>query len=238
MVRDSREEWKTWQGVFDAFTLRVLFKLSSQGHFDELVRPISPGKEAMVFTASKGSGKVAVKVYKLETAKFSKMYPYLRVDPRYHTLKNSQRQVVFSWTEREYRNLLLAREAGLSVPMAIAHHANVLVMEHIGGEEPAPMLRACAPEDPGRFSKECLENVERLARAGFVHGDLSEHNILNDDERPVLIDFSHMAPLKAPNSRELLERDVLNVCAYFRKQGVAIDDKEVLARCLDAARGA
>ncbi len=234
MVRDSREDWKTWQGVFDAFTLRALFKLSSQGHFDELMRTISPGKEAMVFVARKGAGMVAVKVYKLETAKFSKMFPYLRVDPRYHALKNNQRQVVFSWTEREYRNLLIAREAGLRVPTPIAHFANVLVMEYIGGSEPAPMLRAAAPEDPARFAKECLDDVERLARAGFVHGDLSEHNVLNDGERPVIIDFSHMAPLRAPNSRELLERDVLNMCAYFRKHGVDTDEKAMLARMLAA----
>ena len=51
MVKKTREKWKTYENVFDQFTLRTLFKLSSQGHFDELKSPISIGKEANVFTA-------------------------------------------------------------------------------------------------------------------------------------------------------------------------------------------
>ena len=63
MPKGQREEWKTWQGVFDAFTERVLFKLSSQGHFDHLRTIISPGKEAVVYEATKKDGtRVAVKI--------------------------------------------------------------------------------------------------------------------------------------------------------------------------------
>jgi RIO kinase 1 len=238
MVRDSREEWKTWQGVFDNFTLRVLFKLQSQGHFDELKNIISPGKEAVVFTAHKGEGFVAVKIYKLETAKFTKMYSYIRVDPRYPQIKNNQRQVIFSWTEREFRNLVLARHAHVTVPMPIAHKDNVLVMEYIGHELPAPLLKASPPDDPEAFCAATLSEILRLAASGMVHGDLSEFNILNLDERPVLIDFSHGVTLKAPNSRELLQRDVENVCRYFASLGVDTDKEAVLKQLSDAARTA
>lgn len=231
MVRDSREEWKTREGVFDQFTIGVLKKLSGVGHFDELARVASPGKEASVFVATRGDAAVAVKIYRLETATFSKMYAYIRVDPRYATLKNNQRQVIFAWAEREHRNLLLCRSAGVRAPMPIAYKSNVLVMEFIGhAQEPAPRLKQQAPNDPADFAKLTLDEIEKLAKAGLVHGDLSEYNILNLDEVPVLIDFSHAAPLHAANSIELLERDVKNVVAYFTKLGVKIDERKELAR--------
>lgn len=239
MVRDSREAFKTWQGVFDNFTLRVIHKLSGQEHFGDLVRVISPGKEAIVFTADKDDGVVAVKIYRLETAKFTKMFSYIRVDPRYSTLKNNQRQVIFSWTEREYRNMLLARQAGVRVPMPIAHKDNVLVMEFIGhGEVASPILKDRAPEDVERFATASFDAVVRYAKAGFVHGDLSEYNIINHDDEPVLIDFSHGVPLKAPNSWELLRRDIENLVRYFSRLGVACDTEELLARCRQEAPAA
>jgi len=231
MVRDSREEWKTYNSVFDNFTHRNLFKLASQGYFDELKSIVGPGKEAVVFAAEKGDGSVAVKIYRLETANFRKMYQYIMVDPRYPTIKNVQRQVIFSWTEREYRNLLIAREAGVRAPLPINHKDNILVMEFIGvGTAPAPLLKHATPHDIDGFAQQCMAMLERWATAGMVHGDLSEYNILNHEEEPVWIDFSHSVPLTAPNSRELFERDVNNLCAYFIKLGVELDAKEIFKR--------
>ena len=231
MVRNSREDWKVKEGVFDKFTERLLFKLSSQGHFDELGSIISPGKEASVFTATRGDEKVAVKVYRLQAAKFKKMYSYLRVDPRYEGVQKRLRNAILAWAEREFRNLLIARQAGVACPKVIAHKHNVIVMELIG--PPSPLLKDMAPEDPEAFAKECFHQVELLVEAGFVHGDLSEYNILNNDEQPVLIDFSHMAPLTAANSQELLERDVDKLCAYFAKIGIEKDKEEFLKKIKD-----
>jgi RIO kinase 1 len=234
MVRDSREEWKTYNSVFDQFTNRLLFKLSSQNHFDEMKSIVGPGKEAVVFKAiRKDESPVAVKIYRLETANFTKMYSYIRVDPRYQSLKNNQRQVIFAWTEREYRNLLKAREAGVRCPTPIVHNSNILVMEWIGDEEPAPLLRHAEPEDVETFAKECFAMLEKFALAGMVHGDLSEYNILNHNDEPIFIDFSHSVLLKAPNSVELLERDIKNLAAYFRKLGVETDEKEFLKKILE-----
>lgn len=233
MVRDSREAFKTWQGVFDNFTLRVLHKLSNQGYFDDLKHVISPGKEAVVFAATKGDDLVAVKIYKLETAKFTKMYSYIRVDPRYTTLKNNQRQVIFSWTEREYRNMLLARNAGVRVPMPITHRDNVLVMEFIGhGEAPAPLLKEAEIEDVHETAVTVVDMVKAYAKAGFVHGDLSEYNILFQDGAPVMIDFSHSIPLTAANSIDLLRRDVENVVRFFKKIGADVDVETLMTECM------
>ena len=140
MRRAPKEEWKIWGNVFDNFTLRTLFKLSSQGHFDHLESPILVGKEANVFSAIKDDGRVIVKIYRLETCDFNKMYSYIRTDIRYKTLRKNNRQVIFAWTQREFRNLMKAREANVTVPKPIAFLNNVVVMEFIGKDDPALRL--------------------------------------------------------------------------------------------------
>ena len=130
MAKKTKEEWKIYKNVFDNFTLLNLHKLSSQGHFDELTSPVALGKEANVFSAVKGSGRIIVKIYRLENCNFNKMYSYIAPDPRYAGVKKRKRLVVLSWVQREYRNLLKAREV-IRVPTPIAVKDNVLLMEFI-----------------------------------------------------------------------------------------------------------
>ncbi|MCX8147214.1 MAG: serine protein kinase RIO, partial [Candidatus Woesearchaeota archaeon] len=132
MPKIAREKFKTLKNVFDAHTENILFKLISQGHFDGLQSPISIGKEANIFTALKGSKKVIVKIYRLETCDFNRMYDYIKFDERYLNLKKNRRRVIFAWCQREFRNLMKAREANVKAPMPIAFKDNVLVMEFIG----------------------------------------------------------------------------------------------------------
>ena len=132
----SREEWKVYGNVFDEFTNRTLFRLSAQGVFRDLVRAYKMGKEANVFLASTASGgRVVVKIYRLENSNFKKMHQYLTQDERFEDLKGQRRKIIFAWVQREYRNLLKAREA-VRVPTPLAVRNNVLVTELMGGEEP------------------------------------------------------------------------------------------------------
>jgi RIO kinase 1 len=62
----------------------------------------------------------------------------------------------------------------------------------------------------------------------IVHGDLSPYNILLHDNRLVIIDFPQAVdPRKNGQAEMLLVRDVTNVCAYFKRQGLKVDGAEV-----------
>lgn len=221
MARITREKFDTFGNVFDQFTYRNLFKLSSQGHFRELQSPISIGKEANLFTAlTESGGKVVVKIYRLQTCDFNRMYDYIRADPRFMGVKHNRRQVVFAWAKREYRNLLKARQAGVRVPTPQALLHNILVMEHIGRDAPASKVKDHAPDDPERFCATITASVRTLYHADMVHGDLSMFNILNDDGDPVLIDFSQSTPLDDPNAAALLARDCKNLVSLYGKLGI------------------
>jgi RIO kinase 1 len=223
MARIPREKFKTMHAVFDEFTNRNIMKLISEGHFDGLLGPVSVGKESNVFSAKKGNSKLIVKIYRLETCDFNRMYDYIKSDPRYLNLKKKRRTIIFAWAQREYRNLLIAREANVRVPQAITIKDNILVMEFIGDKDPAPKLKDRFPANSQKFASTVINYMTALYKAGLVHGDLSAFNILNWNEKPVLIDFSQASPAKSPSASELLQRDVKNIVNFFAKTGLTLD---------------
>ena len=229
MAKTQKEEWKTYKNVFDNHSIQLLEKFRSQGHYDEMQSPLAIGKEANVFTAKKGDGLVIVKIYRLENCNFNKMYSYLAPDPRFHGLKKKNRMIVFAWVQREYRNLLKAREV-IRVPKPIAVKDNIIIMEFIGHDDAAPKLKDSEPTDPEAFYKKVKKDMRALYKdAGIVHADLSEFNILNLEEAPVFIDFSQSTTQEHPNAEDFLIRDVHNIGNYFRKKGVKVDDEKLLA---------
>lgn len=223
MAKISRERWKVYQNVFDEFTLRTIFKLSSQGHFIEMQSPISIGKESNVFSAITESGRIIVKIYRLESCDFNRMYDYIKQDPRYIGLRKHKRKIIFAWTQREFRNLMKARDAMVNVPKPIAFTNNILLEEFIGGKDAAPRLKDFPPEKPEEFLKKVIDNMKKMWKAGLVHGDLSGFNILNYKNNPILIDFSQATQTNSPNAMELLDRDIKNIANFFEKQGIKVD---------------
>ncbi len=225
-----KEEWKVMGNVFDNYTNRRLFKLSSQGYFDELKSPISIGKEANIFSAvKKDKSLVIVKIYRLESCNFNKMFDYIKADPRYQRLKKQRRQVIFSWAQREYRNLLKAREANVKVPTPYVCKDHVIVMEYIGNKKlVSPPLKDLYPKDPEKYMDKIIKYMKQLyQKANLVHADLSEFNILNHKDNPVFIDFSQGTTTKNPNSIPLLERDIKNIVKFAKKLDLNLDKKEI-----------
>jgi RIO kinase 1 len=227
MPKKSKEKFKVMHSVFDEFTNRTIFRLITRGYFEGLESPIAIGKESNIFSAKTKTGsRVMVKIYRLETCDFNGMYNYLKVDPRFMHLKSKKRKVILAWVQREYRNLLKAREANVRVPTPIAILNNVLVLEFIGsGGEIAPMMKDKKPKTPKKFHKDIISQIKKLYKAGLVHADLSSFNILNFNEKPVFIDFSQCTTLKNPHADEYLVRDIKNISTFFRKLGLKIDEE-------------
>jgi RIO kinase 1 len=217
------------KNVFSASSERKLYKLSGQGFFEALESPLSIGKEANIFTArTRDGGLIIVKIYRLENCNFNGMYDYIRPDPRQFGLKRGKRNIIFAWVQREYRNLMKAREV-IRVPTPLAYKDNILLMEFIGDDTPALKLKddlekSIAP----LFFKKTVRAMRDLYRAGLIHGDLSEFNILNWQGEPIFIDFSQGTTVDNPNAEEMLERDVRNVCRFFGKF-IPVDEGKVMS---------
>ena len=223
------ERFKTYGNVFDEFTRRNLFRLESQGFFQEVLGPVSIGKEANIFSAKKDDSLVAIKIYRLENCNFNRMWQYLASDPRYKNTKPQRRQIIFAWVQREFRNLLKAREAGVRVPTPIHFSNNIILEEFIGhGNKPCPQLNKAALEDPQRFYEELVQEMTLLEKhAHLVHADLSPFNILIQQQHPVLIDMSQSTASTDPNAEEYRQRDIRNIATFFRQLGIDTDEEKL-----------
>ncbi|MCW3131363.1 MAG: serine protein kinase RIO [Candidatus Methanospirare jalkutatii] len=269
--------------VFDDLTLQTLYKLAQRRIIAGIGGPISTGKESIVFHAIGGSAagsggvrevgdetqekrqrEIAVKIYKVSTSNFKAMLEYILGDPRFENVKKDRRSVVFTWARKEFKNLKRAFRAGVSVPAPLAYEKNVLVMDFIGREGiPAPRLRD-VPEEILRphaqnIFERILANVKVLyEKAGLVHADLSEFNILLDfkmeggeeervsegipasalpasalsSARPVLIDMGQAVLTSHPKAMDFLQRDLRNIVAFFQKLGLNLSHEDVCKEIL------
>lgn len=228
MARITHEAWKVWGNVFDQFTEKILIKFTSQGHFSKLQSPVSIGKEANIFTAlTDDGGIIIVKIYRLESCNFNKMYDYIKSDGRFENLKKQRRKIIFTWVNREYQNILKARTVGVRVPKPIAIKDHVLILELIGDRTAASKLKDVSNDEVKEVYDKIIEDMKKMYKAGLVHGDLSEFNILVHNKTPFMIDFSQGTTVKDPNYDEYWDRDIKNMTRFFRKSGIKITDEEL-----------
>lgn len=229
--RKDADDRKCYDEVFDKATLLTIAKLISDGIIDTVDFPISTGKEANVYRCSAKDRFIVLKIFRTSTATFRNLLRYIIGDPRFEGVKRDRRDIVYTWTKKEFKNLKRLRDAKVRVPEPITFRDNILVMEYIGDEEmPSPTLKEAGTKAPKRvfdFLVRSIKNAYR--RANLVHGDLSEYNVLMWNE-PVIIDVGQGVVLEHPMAEELLRRDVTNIVRYFRKFGVHCDESDVLKK--------
>lgn len=231
LTRDTRA---TVDQVLDPKTIEVLQKLMKQTVFGELAGCISTGKEANVYFGVNADGSnVAVKVYKTSILGFRDRDEYVDGEFRFRHgyCKSNPRKMVALWAEKEQRNLIRLRNAGVNCPTVLKCTRNVLVMSLVG--EPgraAPRLKDISREPSIGWFGVYLDVVRSMRKmyqlCKLVHGDLSEYNMLLDEsDRVFIIDVSQSVGLDHPRSLEFLKRDCFNVNSFFEKM---IEDNELI----------
>lgn len=208
-----------------------------------IIRTIKSGKEAEVFLVGTPDGKFfALKVYKdPEQRTFRRTDIYTtgrfvknRSEARAMTGGNiaGKRIAHDKWIKREYYMLQKLSSLGCLIPKVYATRKDTILMDYIGSENlPAPRLSdvILSTNQAQKAFELILENIRLFFRGGIVHGDLSEYNILYWNEQPYIIDFPQSIDVRThPQVRELLERDVRNVCKYFEKY-FPVDIEEICA---------
>ena len=230
LEHDFSAERATLEEVFDQSTRMVLFSFLSSGIINEVNGVVSAGKEARVYWGTNIDGKdLAVKIYLTSSAEFRKgMLKYIQGDYRFKGVKHDTRSLIYSWAQKEFRNLEQAMRAKVRVPKPVGVTKNVLVMEFIGEKgTSAPSLKEQPPENPEKVYRLMLTYLSRLYRkADLIHGDLSEYNIMMWKKKPVLFDMSQSVPSSHPLARSLLERDIANLNRFFSRLSVKVLPKE------------
>jgi len=226
LVHNFSAERATLEEVFDQSTRMVLYHFLNSGVLDEVHGVVNAGKEARVYWGKTKDGKdLAVKIYLTSSAEFKRgMRKYIEGDYRFKGVKRDTRSLIFTWAQKEFRNLEQAFRAKVRVPQPIAVKNNVLVMEFIGRDGVnAPSLKEQTPNNPDRVYSTLLTFLTRLYRkAELVHGDLSEYNIMIWKGKPVIFDVSQAVPTSHPMAEFFLRRDLANVNRFFSRLGVKV----------------
>jgi RIO kinase 1 len=211
---------KTYDEVFDQATLLVISKLISNKFISTVDYPVSSGKEANIFKATKPDGTpIALKIYRLATSTFKNIIRYIDGDRRFTHIRHDHRSIIFAWAKKEYKNLHLMVDTGLRVPKPITYRKNILIMEFIGDTElPAPELRMVKINKPAARYKKLISEIKKLySKKGLVHGDFSEYNILVNNDELVIIDVGQAVFHDHPIASDLLKQDIINISKYFKK---------------------
>ncbi|MFT7687740.1 MAG: RIO kinase 1 [Candidatus Azotimanducaceae bacterium] len=204
--------------------------LIEDGLIDEVLSRLMSGKEADVFVIRCGENIRCAKVYKDFRKRSFKQAVNYREGRK---VKNSRRARAMDkgskygrqqqeeiWQNAEVDALHRLSLAGVRVPDTFGCVDGVLIMELITDEDGdvAPRL-----SDVSMSEEQALEDhelmmhyVKLMLSIGLIHGDLSEFNVLVDENGPVVIDLPQAVDASANNHAEsMLERDVGNITAYY-----------------------
>lgn len=208
---------------YDCLAIKALVRA---GILEALGKSLGVGKEADVYDALNPKGeRIAVKFHRLGRISFRQT-----VRKRGYTTEHSAGWLFQSRlaAEKESEALKLLFPYKISVPEPFGQNRHVVAMGMIEGAELANWKRLTRSE---RILKEILRNVRKAyLKAGVIHGDLSEYNIiLKPDKHVLIIDWPQFVMKNHPNAQDMLRRDVYNVLQYFeRKHNLRVELEESL----------
>jgi RIO kinase 1 len=135
------------------------------------------------------------------------------------------------WQNAEVDALYRLAAAGVRVPQPYICFDGVLLMDLVvdaeGGAAPRLNDVALSEEVALEYHTILINQVVRMLCAGIIHGDLSEYNILVDENGPVIIDLPQAIDASANSTAaEMLERDVNNLRTYFSAFAPTLADSQ------------
>lgn len=204
--------------------------LVDYGLVDEVISRLMSGKEADVYVVQCGTELFCAKVYKEAMKRsFKKAVQYTEG----RKVRNSRRNRAMQkgskfgrkeqediWQSAEVDALYKLAEAGVRVPQPSCCVDGVLIMELITDDEGyvAPRLDDVTLSHKGAmtFHAMLMQDIVRMLCVGTIHGDLSEFNVLLNEQGPIIIDLPQAVNAAANNNAEsMLLRDVNNMKNYF-----------------------
>nr|WP_086937862.1 PA4780 family RIO1-like protein kinase [Thaumasiovibrio occultus] len=222
-------------------TPKRILPLVHDGLVDEVTSQLMSGKEASVYIVRCGDTIRCAKVYKEATQRsFKKAVAYregrkVRNSRRARAMEKGsnfgREQQEEMWQSAEVDALYKLAAAGVRVPAPYGCFDGVLLMELVTDKEGyvAPRLNdVVMTEEQAIHDHQTMMNyIVKMLCVGIIHGDLSEFNVLVDEQGPVIIDLPQAVDAAANNNAEwMLTRDVNNIREYYAQYAPALRETE------------
>jgi RIO kinase 2 len=210
MVRFNAVPYDGYSLVFGGYDTLALATLTKKGTISALGSMIGEGKESVVYEAL-GLGPVAIKFHRIGGRSFASARlnrDYMPEEGHVPWLIASRKSA-----EREYEALKTLHPK-VSVPLPVDQNRHTVVMSLVNGA----ILNRCRLEAPDEVLEEILDNIHNAYSAGVIHADLSEYNILVEDDKVILIDWPQWIGTDHPNAESIVMRDIDNILAFFKRK--------------------
>ena len=235
LLKRQTQPYEGYRIYFEGYDLLALNALVKRGSLSAIGEEMGVGKESVVYEGLRemvgglGQQPVILKFHREGQTSFK------QVKRKREHLDGLQH---FSWiyaarlaAKREFE-VMQRLYPEVSVPEPVDHNRNIVLMAIADGGE----LSKTRVVDPEWYLDMILEQVRLAYAKGVVHGDLSEYNIFVSDEGVTLIDWPQYVEVGDEQAKGLLERDVGNVLAFFRrKYGVERDVGEIMVGVRESA---
>ena len=196
--------------VFAGYDVIALRSLASKDIVTSLGPFIGEGKESVVYEAM-GLGPLAIKLHRIGQRAFRQV----RIKREYLPREGHCPWLLASHysAQREYDALKkLVSTVNVPVPIGINRHA--VVMSYLEG---SPLNRVTV-SDPQEVLTLILEEIRKSCQLGVIHGDLSEYNVIVDEDRVYLIDWPQWVETRHQNAPAFLEHDIRTILGFFKKK--------------------
>ena len=216
IIRDSSKFEVGYTLNSKAYDLLALNTLVKRNVISQLGPLIGKGKESDVYSCMDDDENVlALKIYRMGRTSFRNIRKYRDLlGDRTH----------FSWlyvnrlaAKKEFEALKKIYTLKLNTPKPIDYNRHVIVMSYLRGKE---LVYYKNIKKPQRIFNRIIKQIKIIfQKAGMIHGDLGEFNIVLDETGEILIiDWLQWVSRDHPNAYSLLERDIVNVCNHFRRK--------------------
>lgn len=193
---------------YDFLALNVFVKA---GFLSAVGSCLGLGKEADVYEAlTPRNEEVAIKFHRLGRISFRQTVKFRSyTEPKTFWIFRSK-----AAAEKEYEALKRLHSCGVSVPKPVAQNRHAVLMGKIIGVR---LNELKSIQNPKKVFLGILGNIQKAyKRAGIIHADLSEYNVLlAKDEEIQIIDWPQYVVLSHPQADEFLRRDINNLAKYF-----------------------
>jgi len=210
MIKFSMVPYPGYALLYNGYDSLAVHHLVKKGTISALGTLIGEGKEALVYEAI-GTGPVILKFHRIGQRSFKTVQRSRGFLPD----KGHCPWIFASHLSAEQEYIALSTlHRTIATPVPLLMNRNVVAMSHIAGEN----LNCCPLDDPEPFFHELISQITAAYRLGFIHGDLSEYNIMVEGNHPVIIDWPQWVSPDHPNAGEILDHDIRTITQFFQRK--------------------
>ncbi|KAF9069106.1 RIO1 family-domain-containing protein [Rhodocollybia butyracea] len=213
-VQNSKYDgYRLTYGGYDFLAMRALSKRESMY---SVGNQIGVGKESDVHIVADSEGKeMVLKLHRLGRISFRT----IKQNRDYLGKRKSASWMYMSRlaAQKEWAFMKILHEHGFPVPTPVDQARHCILMEFI---DAYPLRQIADIPSPGKLYSTLMDLIVRFARAGLIHGDFNEFNILirRESGEPVVIDFPQMVSTSHENAEWYFNRDVECIKTFFRRR--------------------